>query len=96
MSYQHDFRATGYPLRLYSGKDALENLPAEIKRLKSQKAFVVCGRSVSRRTKLVDRIQHILGPAYAGRYDEIDKDTTLVSVQAAAAAAREAGRAAKC
>jgi len=91
MSYQHDFRATGYPLRLYSGRDALEHLPSELKRLKAQKAFIVCGRSVSRRTKLVDRIQHILGPAYAGRYDEIEKDTTLASVQAAANAAREAG-----
>jgi len=90
MAYQHQFRAVGYPLRLYSGRDALENLPAELKRAKAQKAFIVCGRSVSRKTDLVDRIQNILGPAYAGRYDEIDKDTTLASVQAAAAAARAA------
>lgn len=90
MGYQHDFRATGYPLRLYSGRDALENLPAELKRCKAQRVFVISGRSVSRKTKLVDRIQHILGPAYAGRYDEIEKDTTLASVQAAAAAARAA------
>lgn len=87
MAYQHRFRATGYPLRLYSGKDALENLPAELKRCKSQRAFVISGRSVSRKTNLVDRIQKILGPAYAGRYDEIEKDTTLVSVQAACTAA---------
>lgn len=90
MSYQHRFRATGYPLRLYSGKDALENLPAELKRFKSAKAFLISGRSVSRKTGLVDRIAAILGPAYAGRYDEIEKDTTLASVQAAAAAARAA------
>lgn len=87
---KHDFRAVAYPLRLYSGKDALENLPAELKRWKSQRAFVVCGRSVSRRTNLIDRIAKILGPAYAGRYDEIEKDTTLASVQAAATAARAA------
>ena len=91
MMIKHDFRAVSYPLRLYSGRDALENLPAELKRHKSQKAFVVCGRSVSRKTGLVDRIATILGPAYAGRYDEIEKDTTLASVQAAAAAARAAG-----
>lgn len=90
MSYQHQFRATGYPLRLYSGKDALENLLAELKRFKSTKAFLISGRSVSRKTNLVDRIAKILGPAYAGRYDEIEKDTTLASVQAAAAAARAA------
>ncbi len=88
MTYKHQFRATGYPLRLYSGKDALENLPAELKRYKAQRAFVVCGRSVSRKTNLIDRIARILGPAYAGRYDKIEKDTTLVSVQAAATAAR--------
>jgi alcohol dehydrogenase class IV len=88
VSYQHQFRATGYPLRLYSGKDAMENLPAELKRYKAQRAFIVCGRSVSRKTGLVDRIAQILGPAYAGRFDEIEKDTTLVSVQSAAAAAR--------
>jgi alcohol dehydrogenase class IV len=90
VSYQHRFRATGYPLRLYSGKDALENLPAELKRFKSAKAFLISGRSVSRKTGLVDRIAKILGPAYAGRYDEIEQDTTLASVQAAAAAARAA------
>jgi alcohol dehydrogenase class IV len=87
---KHDFRAVAYPLRLYSGRDALENLPAELKRWKSRRAFVVCGRSVSRKTNLIDRIAKILGPAYAGRYDEIEKDTTLASVQAAAAAARAA------
>jgi len=90
MAYQHGFRATGYPLRLYSGRDALENLPAELKRHRAQRAFVICGRSVSRKTGLVDRIAAILGPAYAGRYDEIEKDTTLASVQAATVAARAA------
>ncbi len=90
MAYQHGFRATGYPLRLYSGRDVLENLPAELKRHKARRAFIVCGRSVSRRTGLIDRIAAILGPAYAGRYDEIEKDTTLASVQAATAAARAA------
>ena len=90
MAYQHQFRAAGHPLRLYSGKDALENLSAELKRYKSQRAFVVCGRSVSRKTGLIARIAGILGPAYAGCYDEIDKDTTLASVQAATNAARAA------
>jgi len=90
MSYRHRFRATGYPLRLYSGRDALENLPAEIKRYRAQRAFVICGRSVSRKTALVDRIERILGSAFAGRFDEIEKDTTLASVQSATAAARAA------
>ncbi len=90
MSYRHRFRATGYPLRLYSGRDALENLPAEIKRYRAQRAFVICGRSVSRKTALVDRIERILGSAFAGRFDKIEKDTTLTSVESATAAARAA------
>ena len=82
-----DFRAISYPLRLYSGQDALEQLPAELKRQQTSRAFIVCGRSVSRKTDLIARIQRILGAQCVGVYDEIDKDTTLTSVQAAAAAA---------
>jgi alcohol dehydrogenase class IV len=88
--YTTDFRAVGYAVRLYSGKDALENLPAEIKRARAKRVFIVCGRTVSRKTELVDRIQRILGENYAGRFDEIDKDTTLSSVSSAAAAAKAA------
>ncbi len=41
--YNYDFRAAGYPLRLYSGKDALESLPTELKRHRGQRAFEVVG-----------------------------------------------------
>ena len=89
-TYTNDFRATGYPLRLYSGQDALENLPAELKRQRAKRAFIVCGRTVSRKTDLIARIQRILGASCAGVFDEIEKDTTLVSVTRAADAARAA------
>jgi len=36
-----NFRAVSYACRLYSGKDALENLPAELKRHQSQRAAAV-------------------------------------------------------
>ena len=39
-----DFRSTGYPLRLYSGKGVVEKLPSELHRLKAQRAFIVCVR----------------------------------------------------
>lgn len=91
MTYRNDFRAVGYPLRLYSGKDALENLPAELKRQRAKKAFVVCGRSVSRKTPLVSRIRGILGDALAGVYDEMAKDSPLSAVIGARDAARAAG-----
>lgn len=75
--YDNEFRAVSYPLRLYSGEDALENLPAELSYEGARRAFVVCGRTVSRRFDLVQRIRTILGPNDAGVFDEMDKDTSL-------------------
>ena len=88
--YKHDFRAVGYPLRLYSGKDALENLPAELKRQRAQRAFIVCGRTVSRKTPLVSRMREILGTSLAGVFDEMAKESPLSAVTAARDAARTA------
>jgi alcohol dehydrogenase class IV len=81
--YSYDFRATGYPFRLYSGTDALERLPEEIARHKAGRAFIVCGRTVSRKTPLIARMKQILGERFAGLYDEIDKDTSRSVVRAA-------------
>ena len=88
--YQYDFRAVSFPLRLYSGEDALEQLPAEVRRAGAKRAFIVCGRTVSRSLGLIARIRAILGPACAGVFDEMDKDTTLEAVLRAAQAARDA------
>jgi alcohol dehydrogenase class IV len=85
-----DFKAMGLGFRVYSGKDALENLPAELKRNISRRAFIVCGRTVSRRTDLIARVRRILGDSCAGVFDEIEKDSTLTSVLNATAAARAA------
>jgi alcohol dehydrogenase class IV len=88
MTYTSDFRAVGYPLRLYSGKDALENLPAELKRQRARRAFIVCGRSVARRTPLIERMQSILGKDCAGVFDEMEKESPLAAVLRARDAAR--------
>ena len=90
MTYSGDFRAVGYPLRLYSGKDALENLPVEVKRQRASRAFIVCGRSVARKTPLIERMRTILGPACAGVFDEMEKEAPLPAVLAARDAARAA------
>ena len=90
MSYRTDFRAVSYPLRLYSGKDALENLPAELKRHGSRRAFIVCGRTVSRKTPLIARMRAILGDSLAGVFDEMAKESPLSAVLAARDAARDA------
>jgi len=84
----NDFRAVSYPLRLYSGQDALESLPAELKRQDARRAFIVCGRTVSRRFDLIRRMRTILGEQCVGVYDEMDKDTSLSAVTEAARAAR--------
>ena len=91
MKYSGDFRAVGYPLRLYSGKDALENLPAEVKRQRASRAFIVCGRSVARKTPLIGRMRAILGTSCAGVFDEMEKESPLPAVLRARDAARAAG-----
>jgi len=78
--YRNDFRAVGYPVRLYSGQDALENLPAEFKRHHARRVFVVSGRSVSRKTDLVARIRRIGGDAIAGVFDEMEKESPIAAV----------------
>jgi alcohol dehydrogenase class IV len=88
--YNYDFRVTGHPFRLYSGKDALDRLPEEAARLKARRAFIVCGRTVSRKTPLIAHMKQLLGERLAGVFDEIDKDTSRSSVTRAAEAARAA------
>jgi len=85
-----DFKCTSVPLRLYSGENALDNLPSELHRCKAKRAFVLCGRTVSRRSDLIARIRSILGGTCVGLFDEIEKDSTLPSVLRAAEAARAA------
>ena len=90
-AHTHDFRLVSYPVRVYSGKDALESLPGEVSRNRAKRVFVVSGRSVSRNTPLVARIKQLLGENFAGLYDEIGKDTPYENVIAARDKAREAG-----
>jgi alcohol dehydrogenase class IV len=89
--YSYDFRLTGFPFRLHSGRDALDRLPEEVARQKATRAFIVCGRTVSRKTPLIARIGQLLGERLAGLFDEIDKDTSRSSVLRATEAARSAG-----
>lgn len=85
-----NFKFASNSFRVYSGENALDNLPAEMKRCKAKRAFIVCGRTVSRRAKLISRIRTILGDSYAGVFDEVEKDSTVTSVLGAAHATRNA------
>jgi alcohol dehydrogenase class IV len=85
--YSYEFRATGYPFRLYSGQDALEKLSDEVGRHRASRAFIVCGRTVSRKTPLIARMRALLGERCGGVFDEIEKETTRSSVMRAVEAA---------
>lgn len=88
----HSFRAVVHPLHLYSGRQAIEaGLKEAVDRLAGTRAFVVCTRSVNRRTDTVLRIAASLGDRFAGVFDGIEKDSTYSSVRAATEAARTAG-----
>lgn len=89
--YNYDFRVTSYTYRLYSGRNALDKLPDEMSRHRAKRAFIVCGRTVSRKTPLIERMKKLLGERCAGVFDEIDKDTSRSSVMRAVEAARAAG-----
>jgi alcohol dehydrogenase class IV len=91
MDYQPvtDFRINGSAARVYAGQDALGNLPAEVKRQRARRAFVLCGRSVAQKTDLIARIRALLGESFAGIYDEVGKDTPLEDITAARDLARE-------
>jgi alcohol dehydrogenase class IV len=89
---EHSFRATNYPLRLYSGRQVIEQgLKEAVDRTRAKRAFVVCSKSVNQRTDTVRRIEAVLGDRYAGVYDGIEKDSTYSSVRAAQEAATTAG-----
>ncbi len=86
------FRAASHNWRLYCGQQAIEQgLKESVVRVRAKRAFVVCSRSVNRRTDTVRRIEAALGDLYAGVYDGIEKDSTYASVLAAKEAATEAG-----
>lgn len=87
-----DFRAVSYPLRLYSGRDSLTNLGAELDRAGARRAFVICGRTVATQTDLLARIEAAVGAErYAGHFGAMDKDSSFAACIAARDSAREAG-----
>ena len=73
----YDFRAVNYPVRLYSGQDAIANIKAESARNRGKRAFILCGRTVARKTALIERLREHLGELCAGVYDEMEKDSPL-------------------
>jgi len=87
--HTHTFRAVSHPLRVYSGEDALAQLPAELDRAGARRAMVLCGRSVHEGTGLIRRIQALAGDRIAGVFAGLGAGAPRAQVEAAAAAASE-------
>ena len=87
----HTFRAVSFPWRLHVGVNALDHLSDEVKRTKSQHAFVICGQTVAHKTNLLQRVKDQLGSLYAGVFAAMDKDSSWPAVQQGIEAARAAG-----
>jgi alcohol dehydrogenase class IV len=90
VDYEYDFSIVSRPCRVHSGEGALSNIAAEVRRQRCKRAFVICGRTVSRRTELVERIRANLGDLFVGIFDGMGKETPLPDVLAARDAARAA------
>jgi alcohol dehydrogenase class IV len=85
------FTANSYPVRIHSGQQALHALPAEFDRCATQRAFIVCGRSLAARSNLIDRIRSLVGERVAGMHESIGKDAPVEDVLEAVRAARACG-----
>jgi alcohol dehydrogenase class IV len=85
------FRYRSFRFNLHAGKDALVHLRSEVDRLKVERPFLVCGRSVANRTNLVDRVVAFLGYREPVVFAGVEGSSPLPSILAGTAAAREAG-----
>ena len=84
--------ARSYAWRLHCAEGAIEaSLRSEVERLISSRAFVVSSPSVASKTNTVARVEQALGDAHVGTFAGIENDSTFASVEAATAAARDAG-----
>ncbi|MDP9908682.1 alcohol dehydrogenase class IV [Variovorax boronicumulans] len=85
----HDFHARTYPLRIYSGTDALIELPRELQRAGASRALILCGRSVRERTGLTQVIETLAGGRIVGIFSGISEGAPAECLEEAAAKARE-------
>jgi alcohol dehydrogenase class IV len=85
------FRHRSFPLSIHAGKGALDELRGEVDRTRAKRAFVVCGKSVARKTDLIARVTANLGDKCAGVFDGVEVSSPLPAVRVGVAAARQAG-----
>jgi len=91
MRLTNRFQYSSRNTRLYSGVNALEQLPAETAALGATRAFVICPRSVGERTTLLPRVEALLGDRYAGAWAGAAQESPRAACEAGVEAARKAG-----
>ena len=84
----HDFSHATPALRLHHGDQALQQLPAELRRLDCQRAVVLCGASLGRDALVIERVRAALGPLCAGIAAEVQAHSPLPAIQHTAATLR--------
>jgi alcohol dehydrogenase class IV len=72
------------------GQPAAQAAAEEVVRIGARRIFIVSSKSLSRKTPVIEEIQHALGERYAGLFDECIAHTPWPSVLAAAEAVRAA------
>jgi alcohol dehydrogenase class IV len=76
--------------RVVFGQPAAQAAAEEVVRIGARRIFIVSSKSLSRKTPVIEEIQHALGERYAGLFDECIAHTPWPSVLAAAEAVRAA------
>ena len=76
------------PERVLSGAGCISELPAELKRLGCERAFVLSTRSLDERTNAVRKLESLLGGAWAATYGRCRQHSPRATVGEAAEAAR--------
>jgi alcohol dehydrogenase class IV len=84
------FRHVSYPVRIHAGDNALARLAEEVDRTGANRALVVCGQTVARRTNLLNRVKEALGDRFAGVFNGVEASSPLPSVELGVASARAA------
>ena len=88
----YTLNARGFAWRLHCAEGAIEtSLRSEVERLAAARAFVVSSPSIASHTSTVARVEQALAGVHAGTFAGIENDSTFRSVEAATAAARDAG-----
>ncbi|MDQ0142051.1 iron-containing alcohol dehydrogenase [Cupriavidus necator] len=83
------YRFTGHE-RVFHNVSAIEALPEVMALFGYQRAFVVCSRSIRRKTTWIDRLHARLGDLIVGITDEVGEHSPLSNVLIAAKQARDA------